>query len=339
MAKRSRKSRGPKRRHWCGTENNPGEDSLFLRLETESTLPEGVTYVAFQEEKGEKNATPHYQVYVELVTGQFMSWLKKNISYTAHWEPRMGTAVQASLYCTKDDTRSRGPWIIGSISKGAGSRTDLVDFRDAIMSGKRKRDLWQSHPVQMAKYRHMYADINSLSMPSRTTELRVVLLIGLTRTGKTRTVWDNWEKLEGQFWTMPMGGSTIWFDGLDQHKRVLMDDFAGRMSKMPLLMLLWLTDRYPRYVQIKSSFTWWLPDMVAITSNYHPRKWYDWKKREESYDALCARFHEVMIFSKEEGRKDLDEDEMEEYWKQRFDEDEFCLHKQCRLYDTCQVTK
>ncbi len=332
--RRPTRSKGPSRRGWIGTINNPQANSLFKRLEDDQTLPEGVSYVAFQLETG-ATGTAHYQVYIECTRSRYISWIKKHVSRRGHWEARKGTAVEASLYCTKDDTRTRGPWIIGKISKGSGARTDLVDFKDAIKSGKRKRDLWETHTVQMAKYRHMYDDILALAMPRRTEELRVVLLVGKTRTGKTRTVHDNWVDLEGGYWSMPFGNGKMWFDGLDKHKRVLMDDFAGKMSKCPLLMLLWLLDRYPRYLEIKGSHTWWLPNFVAITSNYHPRKWYDYKEREESYDALCSRFNEVMLFDAN-GRRDLDEDEIKVYWEERFDTQTFCIHRECRLFDTCQ---
>ncbi len=137
MATGHKHGRGPCRKFWLGTENNPKEDSLLSRLEKEPLLPVGVTYLAFQLEEGE-NGTPHYQVYIELERGQHISWLKGNISETAHWEARRGTGAEASLYCTKDDTRVRGPWVIGEMSMGAGARTDLIHFRDAIQSGKRK---------------------------------------------------------------------------------------------------------------------------------------------------------------------------------------------------------
>ncbi len=332
MATRDRSKRGPSRRAWCGTENNPPEDSLFLRLEEKPELPAGVRYIAFQLEKGEEG-TPHYQIYVELVRDRTISWIKKNISKTAHWEVRRGTAVEASLYCSKDESRVRGPWIIGKISKGAGSRSDIIDFKDAISSGKRKRELWETHTVQMCKYRHMYDDYRRCSMPKRTHELTVSLLVGDTGTGKTRTVHDTWK--DDGYWSMPISNGTMWFDGYDQDHRVLIDDFNGRMSKVRLDTLLRILDRYPVQIPVKGSFVWWLPREIAITSNYHPRKWYEWKDREESYSALCRRIHLVSEF-KDGKRLDIIEDEeMKVYWDRRNDP-VYCNHVQCQLYDTCQ---
>ncbi len=315
MAKRKRCSRGPKRRHWCGTENNPGEDSLFLRLENESVLPPGVKYVSFQLEKGEEG-TPHYQIYIEFEVSRYVQWLKKHISKTAHWEPRKGSAKEASDYCIlpeydgKDKGRIRGPWIIGTISKGPGTRTDLVAFRDEIKDGKRKADLWESFPMQMAKYRRMYDDYNRCHKPKRTEELTVCLLIGKTGLGKTRTVHDTWEE-EGYF-DMPISNGTMWFDGYDLDKNVLLDDFNGRMSKVRLDTLLRILDRYVIQVPVKTSYCWWMPSSIAITSNFHPRDWYDYTKREESYNALCRRIHQVLVFD-EDGSHEVED--LKEYWK------------------------
>ncbi len=316
--KRRRKSQGPQRRAWIGTINNPEEDSVLSRLAREPVLPDGVSYIAFQLEKGEKG-TPHYQVYCECSKARFVSWFQKHIA-PGHWEPRNGSAVQASLYCTKDDTRIEGPWTIGTISKGAGSRTDLVDFKDAIRSGKRKRDLWESHTVQMAKYRHMYDDLRRCHRPERSVELTVALLVGKTGTGKTYTVWNQW-KADG-YWGLPVSGGRMWFDGYDGERNVLFDDFAGKMSKVGLSMLLRILHEYPIQVEVKGSFVWWMPDNIAITSNFHPREWYDWTGREEQYRALCRRIHQVSIFEEDEEIQHLfEDDELEEYFSRReFDE-------------------
>ncbi len=226
-----------------------------------------------------------------------------------------GTAVQCTIYCTKDDTREEGPWIIGTISKGAGSRTDLVDFKDAIRSGKRKRDLWDSHTVQMAKYRHMYDDLRRCHRPKRTEELVVALLVGKTGTGKTFAVHTAWE--EGGYWDLPVSGGRMWFDGYDGETNVLFDDFAGKMSKVPLCMLLRILHEYPIQVEVKGSFVWWMPTNIAITTNFHPREWYDWTRREEQYNALCRRIHQVTIFEGDERKTLYDDEELQVYWDRR----------------------
>ncbi len=305
-----RTSQGPSRRFWVGTENHP-EDSPLLGLEGDATLPQGVSYCVWQLEKA-ATGKAHYQCYLELSRGRYVSWLKKVISPTAHWECRKGTAVEASVYCQKEDTRIRGPWILGEPSKGAGTRTDLESFRDAIKEGKRKRDLWDSHCGQMARYRHMYDDLQRTKMPRRTVDLECGLLLGPTGTGKTRAVHDAW--VDQGYWRMPVNNGTMWFDGYDGEARVLLDDFAGRMSKISLTMLLQILDRYPIQVPVKGSFTWWLPEDIVITSNVHPKDWYVWGDREEQYLALCRRITQITVFAADGVRKAIAEEDRDEFF-------------------------
>lgn len=328
MAARDKHARGPRRRFWIGTCNNPKEDSVLSGLEDKSVLPKGVKFIAFQLEKGEAG-TPHYQVYLELESSQYLSWLKENIDAGGHWEVRRGTSEEAALYCTKSDTRVRGPWIIGRMSMGKGERTDLVDFRDAIKEGKKKKELWESHPGQMARYRHMYNDYRMCNKPVREYDLHVCLLVGPTGLGKTRTVHDTWK----EYWTMPISNGTMWFDGYDLEGNVLIDDFCGARSKVRLDVALRIFDRYAVQVPVKGGFAWWLPTNIAITSNYHPATWYDFTDRMEGYHALCRRIHEVILFEED---KWTNIDDLSAYWKSGMDGVVGYNHQQCTMFDKCQ---
>ncbi len=215
---------------------------------------------------------------------------------------------------------------------GPGQRNDIIDFRDRIREGDSKKTLWESHPVQMAKYRHMYGDYNLTNKPIRTYDLRVVLLVGKTGTGKTRTVHEMWKS----YWTMPISNGTMWFDGYDLDDNVLIDDFNGARSKVALDTYLRITDRYPIMVPIKGGFAWWMPRSIVVTSNFHPASWYDYKKRMESYHALCRRIHDVFVF--DEGQMDRVED-LPAYWKKGMDSAEslYCTHDRCKFYEECQI--
>ncbi len=208
------------------------------------------------------------------------------------------------------------------MSVGRGSRTDLVDFKERIKEGKRKRELWDTHTLQMAKYPKMYTSLLACYMPQRNKPLLVCLLVGSTGTGKTYWVHNRWKDKEQGYWTMPISHGACWFDGYDMHKRVLMDDFAGRMSKMPLQLLLWVLDVYPRYLPIKYGYTWWLPRYIVLTSNYHPRLWYDWKDREEGYNALARRITQVVTFDRDENKSVVTCDlaDLDEYFAKRPEE-------------------
>lgn len=276
-------------RFWVFTDNVVGAAQPRWK-----ELPSGVRYIIYQVEKVEHE---HLQGYVELISGQRLSWVKKNISSTAHWEIRHGTQQEAIAYCKKDESRVSGPYELGVPSKGRGSRTDVIAFRDAIKSGKRRRDLFEEQPLMMARYYKFYDHYKRTIVPERSEDERfkVMLFYGSTGTGKTRKVYKEWGK-SNNFRRLPCNNGTMWFDGYDMHKYVLLDDFAGAASHISLVMLLQILDRYPIEVPVKGSFTWWLPIKIVVTTNLHPRNWYKWENRESQYLALKRRFTAVFDF-------------------------------------------
>ncbi len=278
-------------RYWVFTLNNPVISQEAMQAI--ALANDDITYLIFQHEIGE-NGTPHFQGYIEFSSRKRLTYVKNHVSDTAHWEVRRGTQLEAINYSRKEDTREDGPWEVGvATNDSQGRRNDLHKFADAIMAGKRKRELFEDGFIgELAKYRHFYHDIVGLTMPIRTEELKVILNYGTTGTGKTRFAYDNYATSE-EFWVMPPSNGTVWFDGYDRHKIVLMDDFAGAASKVPLVFTLRIMDRYPMQVPIKGSFTWWLPELLIITTNIHPRKWYKWEDREEQYNALMRRISYV----------------------------------------------
>ncbi len=241
----------------------------------------------------------HFQGYIQLKMSQRMSWLKSNISYGGHYEPQRGTNTQARDYTNKEETRvnqARQPYIeFGHFVKGRGTRTDLVAFKNAIMQGTRKIDLLETYLSSMARYPKFYQMVRSMVRPTRTTDLIVRLNFGETGLGKSRYAYDN----HPQLYALPLSNS-LWFDGYDLHETALLDDFAGAASKLTLNDTLRLLDRYPIQVQVKGSFAWWMPNLIIITTNVHPRNWYKWARREGQYRALVRRISEVWWYREDQ---------------------------------------
>jgi len=291
-----RMRRGPRRKYWVFTINNPEKWILWTEL------PKGVTYITWQVERGKRKRTLHLQGYLELEASQYLSFLQSNVSARGHFEERKGTQEQAIEYCIKKDGRQGGPFELGSkTASRQGERIDIAALRDAIRGGSKAEELWSDFPREMAKFPRMYNELKSTMRPRRKKPLVVTLLYGKTGRGKTRLVYDQWEESE-EFWRWSVPNTTVWFDGYDGHELVLLDDFAGRSSKMSLVMLLQVLDRYPIMLPVKGSFVWWCPANIAITTNIHPKDWYDYTKREEQYKALVRRISEVITFDvKREG--------------------------------------
>ncbi len=281
-------------------------------------LVPGVTLLAWQEERCPTTERLYLQGYVECVRDREVSWLRKHVSKCAYWRKKVerSTRFQAFIYTQKEDTRIQGPFCLGTPPtkhSGSGQRMDLEDFRDAIFRGTPARKLWLSHTMQMARYPRMYSSIAALARPKRDVDLEVVLLYGSTGIGKTRLVYKQWED-DPEFWRWPVPNTACWFDGYDGHQLCLLDDFAGRASKMSLVMLLQVLDRYPVLLPVKCAYVWWMPNAIVLTTNVHPRDWYDYTKREGQYMAIKRRIHRVvdMTVIKQEG-EDL-QDAGSDFW-------------------------
>lgn len=301
--------------HWCWTFNNPEEEPEVFGARIMETGK--VRYIVFQLERGEQG-TLHWQGYVELTRSQRLTWLKNNISNTAHFEKRQGTRKQARDYCMKDDSREQGPWEYGDWrSGGRGRRNDITAFKDAIASGKRKRELIDEYDHEMCKYPKFYETVRALKRPKREADdyCGVVLLYGWPGTGKTRYVVENYP----EYWESSIGNGTQWYDGYDGHSVVLFDDFAGKMSKVPLDVTLKLFDRYVRQVPVKGGHTWWHPNLIFVTTNIHPRKWYDWSERENQWPALIRRITHVYWYKR---NGEVEEPEKSEFMNNEYDYDE-----------------
>ena len=123
-------------------------------------------------------------------------------------------------------------------------------------------------------------------------DVSVVLIYGPTGTGKTNYAMSQKDVFKKD-------GMDQWFDGYNGESTLLIDDFAGSCSRITLSFLLTLLDRYPVNLPVKRSFEMCKAKWIIVTSNIHPRMWYDYSKREEHYRALARRFHEVWWFTPE----------------------------------------
>ncbi len=191
----------------------------------------------------------------------------------------------------KEEGRKHGPfeggdWRLG----GAGTRTDLLSVCDRVKEGATETDISSEFPVAYIKYRRGIQGLISLSEKTREQPPEIILCYGPTGTGKTKHCYDTWPKL----YRKPC--DTRWFDRYQGQATLLLDDFGGAMSKMSLLYLLQLLDRYPLLVEAKGTYCNLMATTIVITTNHHPRKWYDYEKREESYAALERRVHQVLYF-------------------------------------------
>lgn len=280
-------------RNACFTINNPGlDDEVYLKKW--SAIP-NVKYLVFQRERGE-NGTIHLQGYIELSKTMRFNALKSALDPTAHLERRRGTPQEASDYCQKEETRIAGPYTFGDpFWRKQGKRTDLQEAVELLKSDGLKA-VREQYPATYVRYHRGLAALSNATLVSRDTPPRVHLLYGPPGCGKTRFFYDTFDANNRVSIACSRGP---WFDGYDGEDAVLLDDFAGRMSKWPLVILLRVLDRYSIRVEIKGGFINWNPTDIVLTSNYHPKKWYDWDKHRPQWRALVRRFTRVTEFNDE----------------------------------------
>lgn len=295
-------------KYWCFTLNdNPVSfsDRLVTLFEEKKTH---VDYICGQLEVA-STGQRHFQGYIQLKRSQKLSWVRNHISDSAHWEIMRGTSDQARAYCMKEDSaepdsfREAGRFKPGVGGKGA--RNDLHALRDAIRKGKNQRDIIIDDELvpTFANYLKFADRVRTLFPPKPREEgVLVELYVGKPGTGKTRKAYEE----NADLFEIPISNGTLWLDGYDDQPTVLFDDFMGAGSKMSLDNTLKFLDRYVRKVPVKGSHVWYRPKKIIVTSNYHPRAWYKWEDREESYAALARRFHKVLTF--EIGQDPVEED-------------------------------
>lgn len=301
--------RSVQRKHWVFTLNNPtiGEEMHLEKLPDYGSFQ----YMVWQKEKG-KEETEHIQGYVEFTRCIRFSVVKKLVGIRCHLEWRRGTAKQARDYCMKKDTQMYLPIEYGTFCESKqGKRTDLDDLVEYIKDSPYINEVAKAYPRMYYKNSKGMKALCKLYQPKRTDPPKVWLFYGSTGTGKTKDAF----KMDDVYRKAP---DTRWFDGYTNQKTLLLDDFCGRMSKMSLSYLLQLLDRYPIDVEIKGAYTTLLSTYIVLTTNIHPRMWYDYGKREGQYKALARRIHKVWwykSFSKkpiELGHKSFFEDWFED---------------------------
>lgn len=279
---------------WCFTLNNPVIDVQTFHTTLTDSWP--LDYGVFQHEMG-ADGTRHFQGYLEFSSKKRLTAIKKlPHAQRMHLEVRRGTRNEARDYSMKDETRLEGPFEIGEWAEtGQGTRSDLSSAIE-VMQTQGLRACAEQHPSTVVRFHRGLQFLQSLTTPARDDNFKVSLLYGPPRCGKTRQVYDT-ETLD-DLWRSPAGDALKWFDGYEAHPAALLDDFDGKLSKASLQTTLQVLDRYPIRVPVKGGFVHWNPSRVYITTNYHPREWYDWTTRGAQYPALYGRIHEVFYWFK-----------------------------------------
>lgn len=185
-----------------------------------------------------------------------------------------GNPEQNKQYCTKPESRAAGhlPKELGTPTS-QGERTDLATYTAAILAGANKRCLATTFPTQFLKYPRGTDSLLAATNKPRDNSVSniVVVYVGGTGTGKT---WRAHTELKARFgvdgYYVHEGGSK-WWDGLEKHKGVLLDDYSG---EWPITYLLKVLHEHPQKVEVKCGMVELQAKYFVITSNLEPDSWY-----------------------------------------------------------------
>lgn len=138
---------------------------------------------------------------------------------------------------------------------------------DARDGGMRSVVLWASH--QQTCVAKSYLEYHEQARdPNDAVEVHV--LWGLTGTGKSRAVREL--TMHDRVYNHPMDGDK-WWPGYDGEEIIIFDDLRGNC--FPFNYLLKILDRGPVRCQTKGSYRQVRGLKFFITSNAHPRDWYN----------------------------------------------------------------
>ena len=275
-------------KHWIGTipkfDKDGNEAPKFW--ENPNTL-EHVAYLLGQEEKGHGETNyVHYQVYLVLKEKKRLTWLKKHIHQTAHWEKKRGTIAEAVDYVTKEDTRvpdgihieiGERP-IEGHEAATAQAAANRIREKDdvqieaqTILDRLNKGEFiaWREIPVDIQMKSGFLMAYNKATRdmvgPER-EDLKIITIIGPPGCGKSYAI----SKLFPGAGRWIKGNNGNWFCNCKSEVMVF-EEFSGQIDLQSMLKYL---DPYPLALEVKGGTEPAMYRLVIITSNTPIDAWY-----------------------------------------------------------------
>jgi len=180
--------------------------------------------------------------------------------------------------------------VTGGEEARPGKRNDLQKAVDTMRNTKSLKQVAEQHATSWVHYHRGFESLfNMLFADSRDRSkgTDVVVLWGLTGTGKTKRAYELATKILGEqglsFYVK--AAYNMWWQDYHGEWVVIIDEYCGQW---PIAYLLTVLDRYPMNIEYKGGSTQLQARMFIITSNTPPQEWYLTAPQEQK-DALLRR--------------------------------------------------
>lgn len=260
----------------------------FTWFEIDKTPPsidDKIKYIIYQKEMAPETGKEHFQGYLQLFKVQRLSWLKKNISKTAHFELARGTPEENIAYCTKPESRISEA-VIQGVPTSQGERLDIQTVIEKIKL-KRPREEYEDTSTYVM-HKNKFDAYEQMKQQPRHFVPEVTWLYGPAGTGKSRYPYDKHPSV------FTCGSIKCRWDGYNNEEVVLIDDF--RPQEWDYQDLLRLLDRYPLTLNVKFGYKIFNSKIIYITSPQSPESYYE--HSSDDYEQLKRRITKVINLKK-----------------------------------------
>lgn len=238
-------------------------------------LPHDLIWMKGQLEEGE-GGYRHWQIVLCTKRKCRAGAVKRRFTNDTHVEVTRSSA--ANEYVWKDDTCVDASYRF-ELGKLPFNRNQEKDWDVIKENAKRGRLDDIPSDVYVRCYKTL-RQIEKDHMEPNAMERKVRVYWGPSSMGKSRRAW-----YEAGMTAYPKSPTSIYWDGYQGHKHVVIDEYRGGINISHLLR--WF-DRYPVCVECKFGACILCATDVWITSNIHPRQWYP-ELDETTIQALLRR--------------------------------------------------